>query len=99
MLDPGSPSRITDYTQDGYTLVSEAVKAVFPDTVPAPYLLSGASDARFFDRVSDQCLRFLPFFADDNQVASIHGIDENVNLDTLVPAVAFYRYMMKEGEP
>ena len=26
-------------------------------------------------------------------------IDENLNLDTLVPAVAFYRYMMKEGEP
>lgn len=99
VLDPGNPSRITDYTQDGYTLVSEAVKAVFPDTVPAPYLLSGASDARFFDRVSDQCLRFLPFFTDDSQVASIHGIDENLNLDTLVPAVAFYRYMMKEGEP
>ena len=99
VLDPGNPSRITDYTQDGYTLVSEAVKAVFPDTVPAPYLLSGASDARFFDRVSDQCLRFLPFFTDDSQVASIHGVDENLNLDTLVPAVAFYRYMMKEGEP
>lgn len=98
VLDPGSPSRITDYTQDGYALVSEAVKAVFPGVTPAPYLLSGASDARFFDRVSDQCLRFLPFFADSSQVASIHGINENVNLDTLVPAVAFYQYMMKEGK-
>ncbi|MBR3334391.1 MAG: M20/M25/M40 family metallo-hydrolase [Clostridia bacterium] len=98
VLDPGSPSRITDYTQDGYAMVSEAVKAVFPGVTPAPYLLSGASDARFFDRVSDQCLRFLPFFADSSQVASIHGIDENVNLDTLVPAVAFYKYMMKEGK-
>ena len=97
VLDPGNPSRITDHTQDGFALVRQAVKAVFPDAVPAPYLLSGASDARFFDRVSDQCLRFLPFFADDGQLASIHGTNENLNLDALAPAVDFYRYMMKEG--
>ena len=63
VLDPGNPSRITDHTKDGFALVRQAVNAVFPDAVPAPYLLSGASDARFFDRVSDQCLRFLPFLS------------------------------------
>ena len=98
VLDPGNPSRITDHTQDGFALVRQALKAVFPEVVPAPYLLTGASDARFFDRVSNQCLRFLPFFADDAQLASIHGIDESLNLDTLAPAVDFYKYMMKEGE-
>lgn len=98
ILDPGNPSRITDYTLDGYALVSRAVKAVFPDVIPAPYLLTGASDARFFDRVCDQCLRFLPFFADDEQLATIHGTDENVRLDSLAPAVRFYRYMMTENE-
>ncbi len=97
VLDPGNPSRITDHTRDGYGLVSRAVKAVFPDVVPSPYLLSGASDARFFDRVCDQCLRFLPFSVDDGQLASIHGMDESLSLDALAPAVDFYKFMMKEG--
>ena len=97
VLDPGNPSRITDHHLDGFALMERAVKAVFPGVTTAPYLLTGASDSRFFDRVSDQCLRFLPFFADDAQLTSIHGVDENVNLDSLAPAVDFYRFMMKEG--
>ncbi len=97
VMDPGEPSRITDYRKEGYTLAGKAVKAVFPGVTPVPYLMTGASDARFFDRVSDQCIRFLPFFADDEQLASIHGLNECVNLDSLAPAVDFYRYLMTEG--
>ena len=97
VLDPGIHSGITDYTGDGFALAERAVAAALPDVKAAvPYLLSGASDARFFDRISDQTLRFLPFHADDGQLASIHGIDESVNIADLAPAVDFYRFMMKE---
>ena len=58
--------------------------------------MTGASDARFFDRVCDQCIRFLPFEIDGRQMDSIHGIDENLDLSTLEPAVRYYRFMMKE---
>ena len=95
ILDPGQPSRIADYTGNGYTAVSTAVKEVFPGTVPVPYLLTGASDSRFFDRVCDQCIRFLPFSTENSQLASIHGTNENTRLDSLSPAVDFYRCMMK----
>ena len=96
VLDPGNPSRITDYTREGFAMVRRAVETVFPGVVPVPYLLTGASDARYFDRISDHTLRFLPFFADGEQVSSIHGTDESLNLYTLVPAVKFYKYLMKE---
>ena len=98
VLDPGTPSGITDHNGEGFQLLSRAVKAVFPEVVPVPYILTGASDARYFDRVSDQCLRFLPFYADEEQLASIHGENENVRLESLSPAVVFYRYLIKEGE-
>ncbi len=96
VLDPGTPSGLTDYTGEGYARVRDAVSAVFPGVVPAPYLLTGASDARFLDRISDHTLRFLPFTADSGQVASIHGLDENVTLADLAPAVDFYKYLMRE---
>lgn len=98
VLDPGNPSGLTDYTGEGYARIRRAVETVFPGVVPVPYLLSGASDARFFDRISDHTLRFLPFFADDQQLSSIHGVDENVRLEDLVPAVAFYQALMREKE-
>ena len=96
VLDPGTPSRITDYTKEGFAMIRRAVDAVFPGVATVPYLLSGASDARYFDRLSDHTLRFLPFFADNDQIDAIHGTDESLNLNTLAPAVKFYRYLMQD---
>ena len=94
--DPGTPSRLTDFTGDAFKLVEKAVGAIFPGVVPVPYIMTGASDARFFDRVSRQSIRFLPFQISDRQMDSIHGRNESLNLETLGPAVAYYRYLMKE---
>jgi carboxypeptidase PM20D1 len=59
--------------------------------------MTGASDGRFLSRACENCLRFTPFVIDQQQLESIHGIDENVNLSTLAPAVEFYRYILTEA--
>ncbi len=97
ILDPGYPSRLADYRGSAFRLAEKAVKEIFPQVIPVPYIMTSASDARFFDRVCDQCIRFLPFEIDGRQMDSIHGIDENLDLATLEPAVQYYRYMMKEA--
>ena len=42
-------------------------------------------------------LRFAPFLISQEQMGSIHGIDENIDLSTLAPAVDFYRYILTEA--
>lgn len=96
VLDPGFPSRIADYNGSAFRLMERALAEVFPHVIPAPYIMPGASDSRFFDRVCDQCLRLVPVHISDRQLDSIHAGDENVDLAALVPAVAFYRFLMKE---
>ncbi|MBR5756018.1 MAG: M20/M25/M40 family metallo-hydrolase, partial [Firmicutes bacterium] len=98
VLDPGQETAVTDYRGEAYRLVAEAVKTVFPGTVPTPYIMTGASDSRFFRRVCDQCICFLPFKIDDAQLNSIHAADENINLGSLAPAVDFYRCLMKGSQ-
>ena len=97
VLDGGTPSHVTDYRSPGFRLVEEAVGQVFPGVVPAPYIMTGASDSRYFSRVSDCCIRFAPFRIDQQQLSSIHGVDENVNIDTLPGAVDFYRYIIRRA--
>ena len=70
--------------------------AFFPGVITSPYLMTGASDARYMSRVSDCCIRFAPFKVDDEQLASIHGINESVDLSCLEPAVEFYKYIIRE---
>ena len=59
--------------------------------------MTGASDCRYMSLVSDTCLRFAPLHISDAQMDSIHGIDENVDLSALAPAVDFYKYILTEN--
>jgi len=96
VLDPGGASGLSDYRSPQFAYVESALNAVFPGVVAAPYIMTGCSDARFMSAVSDNVYRFLPFCIDEQQMESIHGIDENVGVDTLIPAADFFKYLITE---
>lgn len=97
VLDGGVDSPVSDHRSDAYKLVDKAVSDVFPGVKTTPYIMTAASDSRFMWRVSENCLRFAPFSIDDDQLDGIHGINENVSLSALAPAVDFYRYIIKNA--
>ena len=97
IIDDGIESGITDYKGDAFKFIEKAVNAVFPEYKPAPYIMNAATDSRYFNRVCDNCLRFVPFKIDKQQLDSVHAIDENVDVATLAPAVDFYKYVIKEA--
>lgn len=43
-----------------YKLVEETIHEVFPELTVCPYVMTGATDARFFDPVCDDSIRFSP---------------------------------------
>ncbi|MBR5134252.1 MAG: M20/M25/M40 family metallo-hydrolase [Clostridia bacterium] len=94
VTDRGFDSPLSDHKSAAFSLVESAIREVFPEAIVSPYVMTGASDCRFMSRVSENCLRFTPFTITDEQLDSIHGVDENVDLSALAPAVAFYRRVM-----
>ncbi len=96
ITDDGIESGITDFKGEAFRFIEEAVKTVFPDYIPSPYIMNAATDSRYFCRVCDNCIRFVPFRINKQQLDSVHGIDENVDVATLAPAVDFYKYVIKE---
>ena len=97
VLDGGFDSPISDHRSEAFQLVCRALAEHFDDVRPAPYVMTAASDCRYMSRVSENCLRFSPFRITDEQMKSVHGIDENLDLSALVPAVDFYQTVLKEG--
>ena len=95
VLDPGFESPVSDWNGSAFRLVEDAVGKVFPGTACSPYIMTGASDSRFMSRISDQCIRFAPFHITDEQMASIHGANENVDVRSLLPAVQFYKIIIR----
>ena len=98
VISSGCESRLTDFNGAAYRLVEEAVKATIPGVdACAPYIMTGASDSKYFDRVCDQCIRFLPFTIDADQMGTVHGVNECVDVATLTPAVDYYKYVMQHA--
>lgn len=97
VLESGIDPTITDDQSDAFRLVEQAIEKVFPGVITSPYLMAGASDSRFMSRVCDNCIRFAPFKISQEQMNSVHGIDENLDIDTLGPAVEFYKFIIKEA--
>lgn len=96
VLDGGCSSGISDYRSPVFARMEKAVEQHFPGVIPCPYIMTGASDARAFGTLSDNIYHFLPFTISEAQMESIHGIDENVDVSALAPAVDFYKTLMKE---
>ncbi len=97
IIDPGVESRISDFRREAFRLVESATQSVYPDVPCVPYVMTGASDARYLDVVSDDCIRFVPFPISDKQLESIHGVDECVDIGCLPKAVDFYKFIMKNA--
>ena len=97
VLDPGFDSPLTDYNSKAFQFIEQAISKIFPGTKTSPYIMTAASDCRYMSRVCKNCLRFTPFLIDHEQLESIHGLNENVDLSTLAPAVDFYRYIISEA--
>lgn len=97
IIDDGIESGITDFKGEAFRLIEKAVNNVFPEYDSVPYIMNAATDSRYFGKVCDNCLRFVPFKIDKQQLDSVHGIDENVDVATLAPAVDFYKYLIKEA--
>ena len=95
VLTPCCESSLSDFRTDEFKQIENAVTAAFGDVTTVPYVMTGASDCRFMSKLSDNCFRFVPFVINEQQLESIHGIDENVDVSTLEPAVNFYKYLIK----
>ena len=90
-----STSLIENIVPPLLAICRRAVSAIFPGVITSPYLMTGCSDSRFMARVCDHCLRFTPFLIDHEQMDTIHGLNENVDVSCLAPAVDFYKYLME----
>jgi acetylornithine deacetylase/succinyl-diaminopimelate desuccinylase-like protein len=65
--------------------MTSAILAEDPDAVVAPYLMSGGTDAKYWQGLGMRCFGFVPLRlpADLDFTALFHGVDERVPVDSL----------------
>ncbi len=95
------PSSVAPTNARGFQVIQKTVRQVFPDTVLAPALVLGGTDARHYARLTDQIYRFRPEMsrARDKDAGRLHGIDERVSIDDYAAGVKFYVQLIRNSAP
>jgi carboxypeptidase PM20D1 len=88
------PSRIADAGSAEYQTINRTVRELFPDTVVAPGLMIGATDARYFEALADNVYRFSPVHALPEDLARFHGANERISVKNFADLIRFYHRLL-----
>ena len=92
---PLSPYSTPEHADPAFALIEETISEVFPDAVPAPYVMMAATDSRTFTEISDRVYRFAPFRMTRAQREAIHSYDEHLGVETFLDGVRWYRRLVE----
>ena len=85
----------TDIHGEAFRLVQKTVDDTFPGCAGSPYVMTGATDARFYQEICENVVRFAPVIYGPEQMKGMHGMNENIEISCLPGAVDFYRNLIR----
>jgi carboxypeptidase PM20D1 len=88
-----SPVSSTDSA--AFHTLSDSIRQVFDGVVVAPFLVLGATDARYYAGLSDSVYRFSPYQVTSVDIGRVHGIDERLSVEGMGKMVAFFVHLMR----
>jgi carboxypeptidase PM20D1 len=98
VVEENEPSPVSPIDDDAFRLIESTIAEVFPDAIPAPYVMMAATDSRFFTTICPRVYRFAPFRMTKAQREAIHSYDEHLRIDAFVDGVRWYQRLL-EGIP
>ncbi len=95
ILEADEASPLSPVDDDAFRLLEATITEVFPDAVPAPYVMMAATDSRHFTAISERVYRFAPFRMTKAQRESIHSYDEHLGVDAFLDGITWYRRLIE----
>ncbi len=90
-----------DYTEpvdiegEAFRTVQQVIAQTFPGCAGSPYVMTGATDSRFYQKICPNVVRFAPVIYGPEQMRGMHGLNENIEYNCLPGAVDFYRNLIE----
>ncbi len=89
------PTKVSGTQSKGYAIVNQAIKEIFPEVITVPNLVIAATDCRHYGAICDDIYRFLPIRLNQDNIQSMHGIDERLPIEGFKDAIRFYIQLIR----
>ncbi len=87
-----------DTDSEAFRLIKEVIAEVFPGLPIVPYVMTGGTDARFYQEICDACIRFVPVVYGPDQMKGMHGLNEYLDSFSLPGAVDYYKTLIRKNQ-
>lgn len=84
-----------DMTQPQFSYTMKCIEEIFPQYPAIPFILPAGTDARTFTDICPCVLRFAPIKLSDQQLASVHSENENLDCESVANCIMFYKHFLK----
>ena len=95
VLHSNDYSKPVDINGEAFKLFEGVIAETFPGIASSPYVMTGATDAHFYQPICKNCIRFAPVIYGPDQMQGMHGLNECIEYNCLPGAVRFYQNLIK----
>lgn len=96
VLKAKEASKFSPTDSRAFKIIEELCMQDNKDSIVAPYLVMGGTDACYYEPICDNIYRYAPYKVSVGLLRCTHGTDERIPVDAIAPAVAFFkRYIRK----
>ena len=94
---PQEASAVSDIATDGYQMLQQTIRQVFPQSIVAPFLVLGGTDTKHYEGVSNNIYRFIPMRFTSEDLGRIHGTNERLGINNLEEMIKFYIQLIRNS--
>lgn len=89
------PSELSPSDSDAFRALERLIEEFCPGAVVAPYIVMASTDARKYECVSKNIFRFSPYVIDNEDLAKMHGTNENISVINVNRCIDFFTALME----
>ncbi len=96
VLKSKEPSKFSPTDSRSYKVIEKLCMQSNPDSIVAPYLVMGGTDACFYEPICDNIYRFAPFIVNTELLLCTHATNERVPVTAMKEGVHFFKAYIRE---
>ncbi len=89
-------SPVSAIDSNGYLGLDRVARQVFEGAEACPYLVQGATDARYYNALSEQVFRFTPVVLTKEDLSRMHGLNERISVGAMGKMTQFFILLLQE---
>lgn len=92
-----NPSPVSDLESDSFIQLQRTIRQLFPGTVVAPYLVTGATDSRHYLVLTNNVFKIVPVVVTPEDFKRVHGTNERLSVTDYEKCIKFFIQLIRNS--